>query len=48
MIINKGVLMYIEKMSDLIENYVVVYKLKVSDFEVIKIVFVIFLVKFVV
>ncbi|EAE2787223.1 ABC transporter ATP-binding protein [Listeria monocytogenes] len=30
-IINKGVLTHIEKMSDLIENHVAAYKLKVSD-----------------
>ncbi|HGI6694859.1 TPA: ABC transporter ATP-binding protein [Listeria monocytogenes] len=30
-IINKGVLTHIEKMSDLIENHVTAYKLKVSD-----------------
>ncbi|HAA2562688.1 TPA_asm: ABC transporter ATP-binding protein [Listeria monocytogenes] len=35
-IINKGVLTYIEKMSDLIENHVAAYKLKVSDPEATK------------
>ncbi|MBC2122418.1 ABC transporter ATP-binding protein [Listeria marthii] len=35
-IINKGVLTHIEKMSDLVENHVAVYKLKVSDPEATK------------
>ncbi|HAC1364187.1 TPA_asm: ATP-binding cassette domain-containing protein [Listeria monocytogenes] len=35
-IINKGVLTHIEKMSDLIENHVAAYKLKVSDPEATK------------
>ncbi|EGI2042705.1 ABC transporter ATP-binding protein [Listeria monocytogenes] len=46
-IINKGVLTHIEKMSDLIENHVAAYKLKVSDPEATKTVLATLLVKLV-